>query len=189
MMNPKNLRNPNTKEFKALEVYLTQISPKISLYLEAQRSRLYIISTSDTKSSVYLITDSLKENLKHFESTLKITSAGTYIGFMENGKFFLSLEGAEFFLTEKLIPYQVLIKVNEQGEKSILYGNPIEKKMISNIDGQLKKHSLVLILNQSSELISLGSLEVDPSMLDAMNEREIVVNNLVDKGYYLRRKQ
>ena len=189
MMNPKNLRNLNMNEFKVIQAYLIQISPNISLYLEDRKTLLYIISTQDNKSLVYLITNSLKENLHHLKSTLKVTSAGTYLGFMENNKFFISLEGAEFFLSEKLIPNQILLEVNKEGEKSILYGNPVEKKMISHIDPSLKKDSIVLILNQFSELISLGYLRVDLSTLDGMNEREIVIKNLIDKGYYLRRKQ
>lgn len=189
MMNPKKLRNLNDTEFKSLQVYLTPISPKISLYLEDRKSLLYSISIQDTKNLIYLISNSLKESLIHFESNLTITSAGTYLGFMVKNKFFISLEGAEYFFSEKLIPNQILIEVNKEGEKSILYGNPIEKKMISKIDRSLKKDSIVLILNQSSELIALGHLEVELSVLDEKNEREIIAKNLVDKGYYLRRKQ
>ena len=189
MMNPKNLRNLNPIDFKVIQTYLTHISPKISSYLESKRSLLYKISSQDTKNLVYLISDSLQENLNRFETNLKITSAGTYLGFIEKGRFFLSLEGAEYFLSENLVPTQILTEVNKEGEKSILYGNPIQKKMIYNIDRSVKKNSVILILNQSSELIALGHLEVDLSEFNEKDEKEIIVKNLVDKGYYLRRKQ
>ena len=61
--------------------------------------------------------------------------------------------------------------------------------MIYNIDRSVKKNSVILILNQSSELIALGHLEVDLSEFNEKDEKEIIVKNLVDKGYYLRRKQ
>ena len=188
-MNLKNFRNLENREFEIVQVALNQISLKLSLYLEARRSLLYFAPKYNYKSPIYLITNSLKNNLKHFESNLKINSAGTHLGFMENSNFFLSLEGAEFFLSENLIPDQRLVSVSKEGEKSILYGNPIEKKMILNIDTSLKRDSIVLILNQSSELISLGHLEADLRNFDAMNERAIVAKNLIDKGYYLRKKQ
>ena len=60
---------------------------------------------------------------------------------------------------------------------------------IYNIDRSVKKNSVILILNQSSELIALGHLEVDLSEFNEKDEKEIIVKNLVDKGYYLRRKQ
>jgi ribosome biogenesis protein Nip4 len=189
-MNPKNLRNLKNREFDIIQASLTQISSKINQYLQDRRSCIYlIISEYKAKDQIYLITENLKNVLTNFQSDLKIASAGIFLGFILKNNFFLSLEGAELFLKENLIPEEVILRVNDEGEKSILYGNPVERKMIPNISSTMQKNSIIFILNKSSELISIGYSEVDIRDLDAFKERDILIKNLIDKGYYLRRPQ
>jgi hypothetical protein len=40
-----------------------------------------------------------------------------------------------------------------------------------------------------NELIALGKVELELENFKLFNERDILIKNLVDKGYYLRRKQ
>jgi len=190
IMDPQNFRTLKNSEFESIKAALVQISPKIGSYFQERRSLLYLsIFGNEDENLIYLITEEVNKVLKRFQQIVDIISAGIYLGFIARGKFFLSLEGAELLLKEKLIPEQRFIKVNKEGEKAILYGNSIEKKMILNLSSEVKKNSLILIFNHLNELIALGNVVVELENFDLLNERDILIKNLVDKGYYLRRKQ
>ena len=190
IMNLKNFRALKNSEFELIEAALVQISPKIVSYFQEQRALLFVSKFGNKDENlIYLITEEINKVLKRFQQTIDIISAGIYLGFIVRGKFFLSLEGAEILLKEELVPEQRFIKVNKEGEKAILYGNQIEKKMILDPSSNLKKNSLILIFNQLNELIALGNVVVELENFEIFNERDILIKNLVDKGYYLRRKQ
>ena len=185
-----NFRALKNTEFDFIQAALIQMSPQLVSYLQVRSSLLFIsIATKKNKNLVYIISEDLKNIQNSFQKNVDIISAGIYLGFIRGQRFFLSLEGAEFFLKEKLIPNQLLIRVNKEGEKSILYGNPIERWMILDNNFKVKKGSIVLILNPSNELIALGHIEVELINLESFKEREILISNLIDKGYYLRRAQ
>ena len=189
-MDPKNFRALKNNEFEFIQATLIQISPKIVSYFQERRSLLYVsLFGNRDESLIYLITDEVKKVLKGFQQIVEIVSAGIYLGFIARRKFYLSLEGVELLLKEKLIPEQIIVQVNKEGEKAILYGNPIEKKMILDLDSNLKKDTFILIFNKLNELIALGNVEVEIENLESFNEKDILIKNLVDKGYYLRRKQ
>ena len=189
-MDPKNFRALKNNEFESIEAALIQISPKIVFYFQERRSLLYVSKFGNKgENLIYLITEEVNKVLKRFQQIVDIISAGIYLGFIVRGKFFLSLEGAEILLKEELVPEQRFIKVNKEGEKAILYGNSIEKKMILDFSSELKKNSLILIFNRLKELIALGNVVVELENFEVFNERDILIKNLVDKGYYLRRKQ
>ena len=190
IMNLKNFRALKNSEFELIEAALVQISPEIVSYFQEQRALLFVSKFGNKDENlIYLITEEINKVLKRFQQTIDIISAGIYLGFIVRGKFFLSLEGAEILLKEELVPEQRFIKVNKEGEKAILYGNPIEKKMILDPCSNLKKNSLILIFNRLNELIALGNVVVELENFEIFNERDILIKNLVDKGYYLRRKQ
>ena len=190
IMDPQNFRTLKNSEFESIKAALVQISPKIGSYFQERRSLLYLsIFGNEDENLIYLITEEINKILKRFQQTVDIISAGIYLGFIVRGKFFLSLEGAEILLKEELVPEQRFIKVNKEGEKAILYGNQIEKRMILDPSSNLKKNSLILIFNQLNELIALGNVVVELENFEIFNERDILIKNLVDKGYYLRRKQ
>ncbi|MFW9947730.1 MAG: hypothetical protein ACFFDX_12975, partial [Candidatus Odinarchaeota archaeon] len=76
-----------------------------------------------------------------------------------------------------------------QGEKSILYGNNILKKMLSNFSMELKMNDLVIVLNHLKEIIAIGIIKVDGNDFYNLESDDIIALNLIDKGYYLRKNQ
>ena len=101
----------------------------------------------------------------------------------------LSLEGAEFLLNLNFFSERYQLIVNNDGEKAILYGNKILKKMIIKISNKLKKNDFLLVFNQSNELICIARSQVDFEDIQNIKTNEIIAFNLIDKGYYLRKKQ
>jgi ribosome biogenesis protein Nip4 len=187
----KNFRLLHEREAKIIFDSLIKISPKISIYLQEGLYNLIISDIKeDRKKMVYQISNNIGKVISGFLRGISIDSAGMFLGFISRHSFFLSLEGAEFFLKEKLIPDHQTLIVNKKGEKAILYGNPILKKMISDkIASDIQKNEILLVLNEYGELIALARSEIEFSRLKAVKQGQLVAKNLIDKGYYLRRKQ
>ena len=177
-------------ENRIIHTALNQISTNIALFIEKRSLSLFVlIPEQDERHLVYLISEELRKLILSFQNNVNIVSAGISIGFISRNTFFLSLEGAEFFLNENIIPDQNILNVSNEGEKAILYGNPIIKKMVFNISLDLQKNAILLVLNESRELIALARSENDLANYRLLNQGELVATNLIDKGYYLRRKQ
>ncbi|MHA1671231.1 MAG: NIP7 pre-PUA domain-containing protein [Promethearchaeota archaeon] len=190
MRNFKNFRPLNETEFRIVHATLDRISSNITLFIKNKRLALFIsVPEQDKKYLVYLISEKLRKLILSFQNDVSMTSAGLYLGFLSRNNFFLSLEGAEVFLKEKLIPDQNILNVTNKGEKGILYGNPIIKRRVFNIPSDLQKNSILLVLNKSRKLIALARSEIDYTNFKLLNQEDLVAINLIDKGYYLRRKQ
>ncbi|MFX1314560.1 MAG: hypothetical protein ACFE9T_01760 [Promethearchaeota archaeon] len=172
---------------------ISKISSKISLILKEIDYKIYLalnnkISKNDNPS-IFLIPNNLIKHLANLSQEIRVDSAGLYFGFIKKREFYLSLEGTEFLLNLSCFSEDHKIYVNEEGEKSILYGNKILKSMILNIPLNLKKNSFLLVFNPNNELIAIANSKVSYSAYQNLNYNDLVALNLVDKGYYLRKKQ
>ena len=172
---------------------LQKFSTKILLHIKQENYRFYIF-VNDGKDTIkfpliflvpYENSIILEEKLKNE----KVIAACVYFGFIKKGELHLSLEGAEFFLKKSLIQDRNILKVNNKGEKAILYGNPVVKGMVTDISSDLQKNTLILVLNESRELLALALSGIDFSKYNLLSQGDLVANNLTDKGNYLRRKQ
>ncbi|MFX1287663.1 MAG: PUA domain-containing protein [Promethearchaeota archaeon] len=101
----------------------------------------------------------------------------------------MSLEGIEFLRDMQLIADSNQITINEEGEKSILYGNDILKSFIIKAPQELKENDLIAVLNQNNEIIALAVSKIDFCLFDKLKSNQNIAQNLIDKGYYLRKKQ
>jgi ribosome biogenesis protein Nip4 len=172
---------------------LLEISLEIVSFFKKNDYKFYV-SVSDEQAEnkfplIYLVSYDkskiLEERLK-FEN---IHSAGIYFGFIKKGILHISLEGAEFMRNHQILPDSNKITINEKGEKSILYGNDILKSAITNIPSNLKKNSLLAVINQNNEIIAIARAEIDYSSFHDLKLNQKIARNLVDRGYYLRKKQ
>ena len=172
---------------------ISKISDNALLALENIKFSLFIsfnpIGIEDNFPSIYLIPNNLAKTVVDVEHETEVCSAGVYFGFIKIDKFLLSLEGAEFLYRLNSFPKNTQLILNDEGEKSILYGNSILKKNITIIPQTLKKNELLLVFNKSKELIALSLCQVNYSKSQELNPNERIALNLIDKGYYLRIKQ
>jgi ribosome biogenesis protein Nip4 len=135
---------------------------------------------------IYLVPNKLSELVNRSKSI--VYSSGLYFGFIKKGEFFISLEGANFLHELDCFSDKQIIRVNKEGEKSVLYGNKISKKMISRTPLYLKKNTFIVILNAFNELIAIGQSQVDSEVIQRLDKNGIIALNFVDKGYYLRKQ-
>ncbi|MFX1527421.1 MAG: hypothetical protein ACFFB4_07585 [Promethearchaeota archaeon] len=185
-----SVRQINDFEKKIISNSLSQISNKFTVLLGENRYYLNVILNQESKKNqipVYLIHEKL--NLfKQIVNFPNIYSLGLYFGFIKKGVFFLSLEGAEFLYKENYISKKCQLIVNEEGEKAILYGNNVLKKMILSFPLEIKINRIVIILNEIKELLAIGLNKIDGNYFNKFHSEDLIVANLVDKGYYLRKE-
>jgi len=189
----KNFRKINEFERSLIFKIFENISSNPSLFLDENVRSLYMsfktLDPNDKYPSVYFVSAELSEIIDKFKFNDIIMSAGVYFGFVKNNKFFLSLEGAELLYNFQIVNENKYIYVNDEAEKAVLYGNPIKKEMITSVSKELKKEDILLIFNHTNEMISIAQSLVNYNNYQNANPKEIIARNLVDKGYYLRKKQ
>ena len=189
MNKSKKFRQANTFEIDIIINSLSQISPKFKL--NESQFDIYIFLNGGSKNrqlSVYITQQKFSDLSKLMNST-NIHSLGLYFGFIRKGNFFLSLEGADYLYNSDYISKKNQLIVNEEGEKAILYGNNVIKKMITLFSTELIINSLVVILNKSKELLALGIIKVECNRFNSLKLEDVIAINLVDKGYYLRKER
>ena len=193
MNDTKKFREINETENAIITNSVLKISTKILSVLKKIDYKIYIALVNKTSKnnypSIFLISNNLAKNLVNFQQGISVNSAGLYMGFIKKGEFYLSLEGAEFLFKSGCFSKNQELYVNRSGEKSILYGNRIAKSMIAKIPTGLQKNAFLLVFNLTNELIAIAKSQVNYITYENLNLKDPIAINLVDKGYYLRKKQ
>ncbi|KKM78182.1 hypothetical protein LCGC14_1362560 [marine sediment metagenome] len=193
MNDTRIFRNINNIEMKIIATSFYNLSTKFSSSLDNLKRFLYIsIDKSPTKEnypSIYFITNEQKKIINKSSIGNKIYAAGLYFGFIKKGKFYLSIEGAEYLYRQEYFSDFQLLQVNELGEKSILYGNNILKKMVVKTPENLKEKDFLLIFNDRKEIIAIALSHVNSGDILKLKPKDTIAINLSDKGLYLRKKQ
>ncbi len=193
MRDLKTFRLVNKIETTMIYDSLTKISPDLLPFFKKNNYRLYIsLNKLEAESKfplIFLISENQSIILEKVLKAVIVRSAGVYFGFIKKGIFFLSLEGVEFFHNHDKIPKSKQVIVNKEGEKSILYGNNILKKMVKTMPLELKKNDFLVVFNQNKEIIAIAKSMIDYKSYQNLDSNKIAALNLVDKGYYLRKKQ
>jgi len=137
MIESSHFREINEIEKKIIIKSLSKLSPNLYQILVKSNKKLYIsIKESNLESNyptIYLIVNHFEKNLDLIEFKTKIYSKGLYFGFIKKADFYKSLEGAGFLYRQGIFPESKHITLNEEGEKSVLYGSNILKNMVVKI--------------------------------------------------------
>jgi len=193
MNESREFRRINETERKIIESSISKISPGILSKLNKIEFQLLIsfnlLDSIDRYPKIFLISNDHANLITIINQEFKITTAGLYFGFIKKDKFLLSLEGAEYLHNQGLFSQVQRIYTTIEGEKSILYGNNVLKKMIEGLPSNLKKNGFLLVFNQAKELIAVAKSQVDFQTSLKLKDNNIIALNLVDKGSYLRIKQ
>lgn len=193
MIDTKKFREINETEKGIITDSVLKISTKILSVLKKIDYKIYIALVNKTSKnnypSIFLIPNNLTKNLVKFQQDISVNFVGLYFGFIKKGEFYLSLEGAEFLLKSGCFSKNQELYVNRSGEKSILYGNRISKSMIDKIPTGLQKNAFLLVFNLTNELIAIAKSQVNYVTYENLNLKDPIAINLVDKGYYLRKRQ
>jgi len=192
MRDLKTFRLVNKIETTMIYDSLIKLSPNLLHFFEKNDYRLYIslneLEAESKFPSIFLISKDQLKLLRTLEND-KIISAGLYFGFIKKGNFYLSLEGAEFLYNNNLFSDLKRIHLNDKGEKSILYGNNILKRMLFKEPFNLQKEDFLLVFNKLNEVIAIAKSIINYQNISNIEPNKIIAINLNDKGVYLRIKQ
>jgi ribosome biogenesis protein Nip4 len=192
MKNSNKIRPINLTEKEIIQNSLNKLDPNLFNIL-TDEYLIYINFNPIWKSkefpSIFLISQQQHTFMKDFETQDDIFSVGLYMGFIKRGVFLVSLELVEFVWKKGVLSNKKCIHLNSKGEKSILYGNNILKRMISKTSNNFQAGEVLLIFNELNEILAIAFSKVDSISLENCSNKDIIAINLSDKGYYLRAKQ
>lgn len=186
------LRKPSKKELKtilsAFRAYGFELDDKEILVREVMQK------TQKNKKikEVLLLSKDLLEFLdnKNLSENLmdklmdKLILAGVKIG--EIGKRFrFSLEGSYYIAKKK----RKRVYVNDRGEMLFLYGRDIFSASVVKVTDDVKENDIIMVCNKDGDIIGIGKSRFNADVMRSVDEDRVVVENLVDRGEYLRKKR
>lgn len=181
-----SFRKINSEEKEIIKEILTDISDKICDFILREK---FIIYYSTINQNLFLVPDVLAKDLEHISKDYKIGTTGVLLGFFSKNRLYLSLQAAELFYKSEVLDFRSFLVLNEKGEKSSLYGNPIKKGMLINFSPEIRKNKLVFLLNNDKELLGIGFSKINLEEFKKLKFKDVIALNLVDKGSYLRREK
>ena len=137
---------------------------------EKYKAQVYLVEKSDLE----FIRDLPISEIKHF---------GILIA-----SFFRETFSYNFEFLDLIAPLtKRKIIVNSKGEQTTLYGRNPTKKMLKKSYFDFKSGDTLIILNTIEEILGLGRSIVNKKKLNTMDERKVIIKNINDKGWYLRK--
>ncbi|MBD3192080.1 MAG: hypothetical protein GF308_15645 [Candidatus Heimdallarchaeota archaeon] len=126
-----------------------------------------------------------KSAFKLFEnSNISPYSIGLGFGEFKKGTLLLSLSGASFIakLTDKTAI------VTEAGEQAFLYRRDILSQSLFQINSSIKVGQKLIVFNRQKDPLGLARLLIDPTEIQKEQTKDqIVLKNIIDLGWYLRK--
>ena len=136
-----------------------------------EKKNVYIIESSKSK----LINSLPSREIKHF---------GILIGTIrKEHQFDYHFELLDF--VKKLTIEKTL--VDSKGEQTTLYGRNITKKMIKKVFSKIKSGKKTLIINKYEDVLGLGKFLLNQENFDKIEDKKVVLKNIIDKGWFLRK--
>lgn len=160
-------RPPTKKEMSLLRSLNSEFGIDMDRIIRGKR-----VVVGEGKRKEFFITN--KATAQTLEEMKKSPySVGLYIGEERGGSFILGLEGAEMIAKH----CQKRIIVNQKAEQLVLYGRDIFPKSILDSSSGLRKGERALVYNERDEVIGIARVTLG----------KIFAENLVDRGWYLRK--
>jgi 60S ribosome subunit biogenesis protein NIP7 len=142
-----------------------------------------IIVAEGNWKEILLVSDKLFEVFQEFIDSRNPYSMGIHLGDIAKNKFKISLEGITLiseYCEEKTI-------LSSAGEKKVLYGRNLTKVDVSFFPSQIQKNDMSILINGDGEVLALGKYLVNKEEIEKLEKNEIIIKNIMDKGWYLRK--
>jgi 60S ribosome subunit biogenesis protein NIP7 len=134
------------------------------------------------KKEIYALSSDLLSFLN--ERQISTAFAGLKLG--EVGRRLrLTVEGA-FLLVKKK---KKRVYVSDRGEMLFLYGRDLFSESIVNATKDIKENDIVFVCNRAGDILGIGKSRYSADKLRSVEREKIVVENLIDRGEYLRKKK
>ncbi|WP_456477884.1 PUA domain-containing protein [Geoglobus ahangari] len=113
-----------------------------------------------------------------------LRSLGVKVGEIGSRRLRLTLEGASM-----LAGNRKRVFVGEKGEMLFLYGRDVFASSVLDVDRDVRQNDVVFVVNKYGDVLGLGRARLDGVRMLEAEEDRVVVENLVDRGEYLRKEK
>lgn len=109
---------------------------------------------------------------------------GIKLGEIGSRRLKLSLEGTFWLVKNE----KKKVYVNEKGEMLFLYGRDIFRSSLEKYS-EFEENEIVFVCNKFGDILGIGKTRFPSFKLQEVDPERIVVENLVDRGEYIRQKK
>jgi len=142
-----------------------------------------IIVATGKRAEVFIVPHTVLDVFRKTQGKRNPYCLGIYVGDLVDDEFLLSIEGATLcspYTTRK-------VKVSDKGEQAVLYGRDIRCDLIRDFPSIIRKGEKVLVINVFDETMAIGKALVDGEEFSALPKEKVAVENILDRGWYLRK--
>ncbi len=158
-----------------------------NLLVEQLHSKnVYVYIYEGFFNEVYAINEDGKKIIDEILEKRKHPYAlGFHVGRIRESKFIPSLELGYAAVTKT----NVYVIVNDKGEKNFLYGKDIFTESVIDIGTNIREKQIVLVLNGRHEYTGIGRAlgTITKRGNKILARRKVIIKNIIDLGWYLRR--
>lgn len=168
------LRNPRNREKKVLKSALRSFGSE-------DFTEDYVLLVNDRREVF-----ALSKELANFIERLKLNfvHVGIKVGEIGSRRFRFTIEGS-FYLSKR----KKRVYVDEKGEMLFLYGRDIFARSVVEVTDDVRENDVVFVCNKRGDIIGLGRSRFNAERYWKVEGERIVVENLVDRGEYLRKEK
>ncbi len=170
------LRRPKKKELKVINSALRAFGS--TDFLNENE-----IMIKEGSKEAYALSKDLAKFLELFK--LNYVHAGIKVGEVGSRRFRFSLEGT-FYLVKR---DKKKVFVNDKGEMLFLYGRDIFAESVLDVTDDVKENDIVFVCNRRGDILGVGRARFDAGRIRKVAKDRVVVENLVDRGEYLRKEK
>ncbi len=171
------LRKPKKREEKVLNSAL-----RVFGSIDFLNDNELLILEMD-KREVYALSKDLYKFLELFK--IDFVNAGIKVGEVGSRRLRFTLEGS-FYLAKR---ERKRVYVDEKGEMLFLYGRDIFARSVVRVTDDVRENDIVFVCNEKGDILGLGKSRFNADRYERVEKDRIVVENLVDRGEYLRKEK
>jgi ribosome biogenesis protein Nip4 len=146
-------------------------------------SELKIILASGKRTELFLVTDQLMNVFARIREKRNPYCLGVYFGDLLNNELLLSIEGATLCSAQT----DRKVKVSKKGEQAVLYGRDIQASLVQHFPSSISRNQKAIITSELGEVLALGSAMINGEEFQKVHGSSIVIKNILDRGWYLRK--
>lgn len=166
------------------KLVLEQIKESFKIPHFEQIIKQYSIIVAEGRwKEVFLVSEEVLKLFLEIKKQRNPYCLGLHFGDISKNKFKISLEGLTFI--SKYL--DVKTRLADSGEKKVIYGRNLAKRDVNNIVATVKKGDLLMLINHNKEVLGLGKCLYDRESIRRASQGDDIIQNIMDKGWYLRK--
>ena len=142
-----------------------------------------IVVASGKRTEVFLVPRTVLDVFENTQIKRSPYCLGIYIGDLVEEDFLLSIEGATLCSPHTMRK----VEVSDKGEQAVLYGRNITSAQVKDYSRIIHKGEKVIVVNRLKETIAVGKALVDGDKFSSAAKEKVVAENILDRGWYLRK--